>query len=276
MPTTTVTTLSRESIDNFLSSLSARGVSPRTRTAYESDLNLLLAAMGPEVPIDQATTWLNSNRGLWAPKTTARRLTTIRSWATWAGLDVPSLRNYRAPMPARAQPHPLPEGIPGVLAMINSSTDDRRKALIALCGLAGLRVGEALSTRPIDISVGRRNIHVDGKGAKHRDVPLSDACLVHLRNRYNAVVLDAEGIYTGRLIGYSDRPARAAITKAGVDALGRADVSSHDLRATFLTAAYEKTKDIRAVQMLAGHSTSAQTELYIGLTLDTLRNAAEV
>ena len=42
-------------------------------------------------------------------------------------------------------------------------------------------------------------------------------------------------------------------------------VASHDLRATFATAAYNKSLNLRAVQRLLGHASSAQTEVYTGV-----------
>lgn len=223
---------------------------------------------------DCVTRWLNQHRGTWAARTTGRRMTACRTFARFMKIETPDLDEYHAPTPARAKPHPLSEGIAGVVAMIETCTDERRRATIALCGLAGLRLHEALAIRPRDINVASRNLHVLGKGAKERDVPLSDRCYDFIRECLVDAIMD--GRQDQPMISYQDRFAREFITNAGRDAGLARPVSSHDLRATFLTAAYAKTKDIRAVQELAGHASSTTTEVYIGITTSTLHHAADV
>jgi site-specific recombinase XerD len=221
-----------------------------------------------------ATTWLNAHQTEWSKRTRARRLTALRKFAKVLHLTTNHLSEYRTPTPAKSRPHPLPEGIDGVVQMIETCSDPRRRATIALCGLAGLRLHEALSVRPSDINVASRIIRVHGKGDKDRDVPMSDRCYEHVRD----CLVDA--IVAGRndeaMINYRDRFARELITRAGHDAGLARRVSSHDLRATFLTAAYNKSLDIRAVQELAGHASSTTTEGYIEVALTSLRSAADV
>jgi site-specific recombinase XerD len=75
------------------------------------------------------------------------------------------------------------------------------------------------------------------------------------------------------LVGINERHARKVITSLGAKIGLERRISSHDLRATFATAVYDKTMDIRLVQELIGHATSAQTEVYIGVNLDKMREA---
>lgn len=206
---------------------------------------------------------------MWSPKTVQRKVTAVRSFSKWAGM--PAMMDYSSPTAPRAQPHPLPEGIEGVVAMINATGDPRAVALIALCGLAGLRVNEARTLRSCDISILDKTIKVRGKGDKTRIVPLSNACLFYIMPAW----CEAEVSGT-TLVEMGDRNARRVVTGAGEKAGLERRVSSHDLRSTFATAAYNKSKDIRAVQELLGHADINTTEGYIGVTMDKMREAGEL
>jgi site-specific recombinase XerD len=216
-----------------------------------------------------AARYINAHRKMWAPKTTGRKVTTIRQFGRWK--NEPLLEGYNSPTPARAVPHPLPEGIAGVISMIEVASNLQQEALVALCGLVGLRVSEARAVKPSHIDVRERSLHVQGKGDRGRIVPISNLAWTHLMVPY------AEARTNGTtLVTYSDRAARRILTHLGERAgMGR-PVSSHDLRATYATAVYDRTKDLRVVQELLGHSSSATTEIYTGVSMDKMRKAAEL
>ena len=273
-----VTTLTVASIEQYLSSLTARGRSENTVRAYSTDLREFLAAMTSPITkknFDQkATLWLNENRTTWAPKTTGRRMTTLRSFARWVKWPAENLNEYRAPVPGRAMPHPIPEGIAGVIRMIETGKNERQRALVALCGLCGLRVSEALDVTPVCFDVPNRMLTVRGKGDKTRIITVSETAW----NFIQPAVIDAvlAGGPEMPIVHYEDRFARQAIQSMAQRAGLARTVSSHDLRATFATAVYDKTKDIRVTQELLGHSSSQTTEGYTGVTNDTMRGAVEV
>jgi site-specific recombinase XerD len=252
------------------------GRSPNTSRNYVSDLNQFLLWTGRDVPMEQfdgvAMDWLNAYRRIWQPRTSERRVTALRGFARWTGALDP-LRGYTTPTPARPVPHPIPEGIPGVLRLIDAcGFHFEKRALIAMTGLCGLRIAEALSIRPEDVDYERGLLTVYGKGSKVRVIPMSERAANEIAVAY------ARAIQDGRptVLRWKDRHARATITRLGVKAGLTRPLSSHDLRATFATAAYAKSKDLRAVQELLGHSSSATTELYTGISLATMRAAAEV
>jgi site-specific recombinase XerD len=56
----------------------------------------------------------------------------------------------------------------------------------------------------------------------------------------------------------------------------RRHVSSHDLRATFATAVFDKTLDQKLVQDLLGHAYGSTTELYLGRSMHQFRNGVEL
>ena len=274
----TATTLTLESIDKHLSSLSEMGRSSQTTKAYGSDLREFLkwckiSPLPMEMYPSMAMSWLNSQRMIVAPKTTGRRLSSLRSFAKWAGMKG-CLDEYVAPTPARPMPHPLPEGMEGVRRMIAATNNHSHKAIVALCGMVGTRIAEALTLCPKDFDMEQMTVLIRGKGDKSRIVPVSTEAWSVIQRP----VLD-RAVFTGMtvpVINYQDRFARKIITDLGVRAGLRRPVSSHDLRMTFGSAVYEKTKDLRATQELVGHASSQTTELYTAVRLDTMRAAVDL
>lgn len=268
-----VTTLTPEAIANLHSSLSAKGQSPHTLKAYSGDLKTFLTetkrdSISKEEFEHLAMSWLTSNRRIVAPKTTSRRLTSLRAfvrWAKWGDM----LTDYSAPTAARPMPHPLPEGIEGVHKLIRCTRNEKQKALIALCGLCGCRIGEALSVRPSDFDLVEMMLTIRGKGDKTRIVPVPDSA-------WNVLCAPVTRAFTEgnrEVVGLQDRFARRVVTDLGEKAGLRRRISSHDLRSTFATEVYDRTKDIRLVQELLGHSTSAQTEVYTMIGIAAMKKA---
>lgn len=277
--------LTEERIQAYLDHLTSNGASTETVRAYRADLMGAARWIGDPVrrsAIDaetgawadfwvQSKLYLNAHRNVWAPKTTLRRLGTLRGWAKWSGAPAGFLDDYRPPTPAMAQPHPLPEGVDGVLAMIASTRNPRHRALCALTGLLGLRVGEAIAVRPEHFDMIERTLTVFGKGSKVRVVPVGTVAWRHLEKAYALALTERT-----TLVRLTNRGARAAIARHGRNAGLSRHVRSHDMRATFGTAAYARTKNLRAVQELLGHADSKTTQVYTGVSMADMRAASEV
>lgn len=269
------TTVTPDLIDRFHSWCIARGRSEHTAKAYKSDLNQFLLAVGEDYPTmeeyeELAMSWLNRTRKEVSPKTTGRRLTSLRAFGRWAGVSEP-LKDYIAPVPAKGVPHPIPEGPAGVERMIRRARSAEEEALIALCGMVGCRVGEALSVRPKDFDLHNMTLTIRGKGDKERVVPLSRNAWSHLCNR----LTQRFDRPSDPIITLQDRTARSCVTRLGRQAGLQRRVSSHDLRATFATAVYDHTQDLRVTQELLGHSNSATTEIYTGISMNKMKGAVE-
>jgi len=273
---TPVTTLSVEAIDQYRQWCIARGRSANTVKAYSSDLKEFLKAAGEDGLIQRdeyeelAMSWLNLTRNIVSPKTTARRLTTLKGFAKWMGLSDP-LSDYIAPVPSRTIPHPIPEGPEGVTRMCEQAKNNEQEALVALIGFVGCRVGEALSVTTSSIDTENMMLTIRGKGDKTRVVPISENAWRHIAPAF--VVAHRKEDH--RLVSYRDRFARQVITNLAARANLKRRVSSHDLRATFATAAFDKTGNIRVVQELLGHANSATTEIYTGVADAQLREAVD-
>lgn len=215
--------------------------------------------------------WLTAKKSTITAKTLSRRLTSLRQYARWAGWPI-TFEDYSTPTPLRGQPHPLPEGIDGVKRMILHANSDHHRALVALCGLCGLRVSEALMVGPKDFDLDHMTLTVWGKGEKERKVPVSQYAWEVLEHP----VMRAYCEQRPTVVGLKDRPARAIITRLATRAGLSRHVASHDLRATFATGVYDKTLDQRLVQMLLGHASGATTEIYIGRSNDQLKAGVEL
>lgn len=279
-----MTTLTSATIDLFLVSLSENGCSPNTVRAYRADLLGFLGWVGASTqgPPPAHGPWLdsllkqylNQHRDKMAPRTMARKMSAFRAMAKWQGDLI--LKDYKAPKAAPALPHPIPEGIPGVLDMLNATENPEYRAFVALCGLGGLRAAEALAQTPSCIDpMGDQLISVFGKGMKYRNVPLTKTAWHYIEPAWTAsCAKDQTG--DSRLMNMCDRTARDVVSRLGRAAALSRHVVSHDLRATFATAAYDKTGDLRAVQELLGHASSDTTEIYTGISMAKMRAAAEV
>lgn len=270
-------TLTQDRIEQFLDSIVVNGGSLNTAKAYGADLRGLLAEVGPTTTTEEfelkAATYLTATRTKVEPRTTRRRLASFRAYGKWCGLATP-LSGYRPPKPAAPEPHPLAEGIDGVVAMMNASYRPDQRALVAFCGLMGLRVGEAVRVRPADVNVADGTLTVMGKGAKQRVLPITEAAWNGIKTAYEVAVAKR----APTIIKFGERRASEIIKMLAVQA-GLADghkVATHDLRSTFLTTVYDKTKDIRATQELAGHASIETTVGYTGISMQTKRAAAEV
>lgn len=264
-----------DAIEAVQSYLDSQGKSRLTKKAYSSDIKMFAQDMKlTEVDKDKleatAAAWLNAHRRIIAPRSTSRRLTSMRTLGVVYGLEI--LRKYSAPSAPQLQPHPLPEGPTDLAKLLDHATNDKQRALIALLGLCGLRIGEALDLRPQDVDLKRRTIKVYGKGSRYRIVEMSDAAHEILF----PFVIEAQLDMRTKLVNYADRSARHIITALAQKAEINKRVASHDLRATFATAAYHQSgNDVRVVQDLLGHASLLTTQGYIGTNEEERREAVE-
>lgn len=269
------TTLSPESIERFRNWCIVRGQSSNTAKAYSTDLRMFLSHLGT-TSLDMETefelagaTWLNETRKEASPKTTGRRLTSLRAFARWSGYPGLML-DYKAPTPAKGQPHPIPEGIEGLERMLRVAKNPDQRMLIALCGFVGMRLGEALDARTTWFNPHNMRMTIRGKGDKERIVPVSPRAWSIMSGPFTQAMIGS-----GYLIDYQDRSARKAITSMGRRAGLSRPIASHDLRATFATEVFNRTGNMRLVQELLGHANITTTEIYTGVAQAALIDAVD-
>ncbi len=269
-------TLTTGSIESFQSFMREQGMSTNTVRAYGSDLRTFLrwsSSDGVSHPSfrAEATAWLNETRSTVAPKTTIRRMTSLKMYAKWARIKkADRLSEYRLPSKQQAAPHPLPEGIEGVRLMCRRAGSVSNAALFAMQGMLGMRVSEALSMEPSSFDVAQRTVKIRGKGDKERTIPLTDEAWTYIQPAYTAACVAGT-----KVVNLPDRTARHNVKMVGKRLGLQRDISSHDLRATAATALLKRTGNIRMVQEFLGHANLNTTQLYLGVTLDDMREGMQ-
>ena len=266
-------------VDAFREDLVMRGRSPATATAYSNDVRKFVdwAESNSDAEFGVAANqYINAQReGEMASASIVRSMSAIRAFRKFLiGEGLPPsepFMNYKPPKRSRPTAHPLPHMMVDVDEMVRAAWRPHHKLLIGLCGYAGLRVSEARSVTPR--SLYEDNDHewwlaIHGKGGVYREVPVSDKLLA-LLVEYGGDPATPDTPY----VDIKDRAARKAITEIAERAGIERPVSSHDLRHTFGTDVYGRTKDLRVTQELLGHASSSTTEGYTGVAAAAKRAA---
>lgn len=248
------------------------GYSPASVKAYLSAGKALIAYN----EIDAHDGWVNRYFNLRKEKLSAASLQAHRAATRhlfkFLEMDTP-LENYRMPPVTRREAHPLPGGIEDVYSMLDAAWDNRNHVLIvAFCGLAGMRISEALACKATDMDLKTMQLTIKGKGSKVRYVPLSRRLL----NTVAEYVIDQLAAKSEEpFITLAETSARQAVTLIGARAGIDRPVASHDLRMTFATHMYDKSGDVMLVQKLLGHESVETTQLYIGIQSRKMSAAVE-
>jgi site-specific recombinase XerD len=203
-----------------------------------------------------------------APATVARKLAAVRAFLRFAVGDARVPDASLAPRRPRRLPDAPSE------REVESAIDEvggdgplaiRNRALIELVYSAGLRSQEAVDLDLADVDFEQETVHVRGKRAKERVVPLGEEASYRLQ-RYI-------------------REARPALARGAEDALflsargRRLDTSTlrrllphpHRLRHAFATHLLEGGADLRTIQELLGHSSLSTTQIYSHVDAKRLR-----
>jgi integrase len=113
---------------------------------------------------------------------------------------------------------------------------------------------------------------IEGKGAKNRTVPISDA-LASAIDEWAGVV-GGEG-YVLRSLGMNQEPGESmtavaifnVVRKRGA-MIGKDDLAPHDLRRTYAQIGFDEGVPITQLSVLLGHASVETTRRYLNLELD--------
>lgn len=155
----------------------------------------------------------------------------------------------------------------------------RDLAILELMYGSGLRVSEVagLTVRSVDLD--RQRVLVFGKGAKEREVPVSDPAAEAVASwleegRPELEAGPVEAMFLNRRGGaLGVRDIRRLVGRYGGSTLSGRRVTPHTLRHSFATHLLEGGADIRAVQELLGHASVATTQRYTHVTRSRLFDA---
>jgi integrase/recombinase XerD len=173
------------------------------------------------------------------------------------------------------------EEINRLLAALDLSRPDhvRNKAMIETLYSCGLRVSELVNLRISCLYPDAEIIRVTGKGNKERLVPIGsealesiDIYLQHIRPTLLKASKNDDFVFLNRLGTPLSRVMMYNIIKDLTKTAGiHKKVSPHVFRHSFATHLIEGGADLRAVQMMLGHSSITTTEIYTHLNQEYLR-----
>ncbi|WP_414650193.1 site-specific tyrosine recombinase XerD [Dyella sp.] len=272
----------RRSIATFIERVwSEDGLADRTLEAYRRDLEGLALWLADRQRSlrDARREDLSAYHGAQpvAVRSMARRQSAFRRYYGWlarneSGFEDPTLLIERPRMP-RSLPKALAEReIEGLLQAPDPTTTLglRDRAMLELMYASGLRVSELVELPLAGLNRRQGVLRVTGKGGKDRLVPVGEVAL----ERIEQYLADARpALARGR------QPAALFLSKRGegmtrqmfwtlvkryASGVGIASkrISPHVLRHSFATHLLNHGADLRALQMLLGHSALSTTQIY--------------
>jgi integrase/recombinase XerD len=272
----------QQSISMFLERVwSEDGLADRTLEAYRRDLEALagwLAGRGRNLRTARRED-ISAYHGAQsaAVRSIARRQSAFRRYyaflaRTEPGFADPTLLIERPKMP-RSLPKALAEReIEGLLDAPDTTATLglRDRAMLELMYASGLRVSELFELPLAALNTRQGVLRVTGKGGKDRLVPVGELALERI-NAYLANVRPA--LAKGR------QPAALFLSKRGEGmtrqmfwtlvkryglkiGINPKRISPHVLRHSFATHLLNHGADLRALQMLLGHSSLSTTQIY--------------
>ena len=183
----------------------------------------------------------------------------------------PTLR-ITSPRLGRTLPHALSEDdVDTLLRAPNTETTVglRDRAMLELLYATGLRVSELVALTTTQLNLGQGVVRVVGKGDKERLVPIGEEALIWIeRFIRTARSLIAHSVAndcvfpTLRGTGMTRQAFWYLIKRYALRSGISAHLSPHTLRHAFATHLLNHGADLRAVQMLLGHSDISTTQIY--------------
>lgn len=152
----------------------------------------------------------------------------------------------------------------------NTNKGLRDKAILHLLYASGLRVSEACNLQINDIDFTKGYLKTLGKGSKERVIPLHEYCLSiiknYLDNSYPALLngSDSSCLFIRKNgLSLSRQSLWKIIKKYALLAGLPISISPHQLRHSFATHLLEGGVNLRALQMMLGHTDLSTTEIYM-------------
>jgi integrase/recombinase XerD len=224
-------------------------------------------------------------RGL-APRSVARSVAAIRGYYRFLVLD---RRLAGSPADDLQPPHAWPalpkflslEEVDALIAQPDVATPlgIRDRAMIEVLYATGMRVSELIGVRTADLHLREGYLTCIGKGNKERLIPTGDQAIEWIE-RYQKTARPAilKGRASPRLFlnvrgGPMSRVGFWKILKRhGLRANLPRTLSPHVIRHSFATHLLERGADLRAIQMMLGHTDLSTTQIYTHVLEARLRS----
>lgn len=221
-----------------------------------------------------------------SPRTHNRIISGLRNFFGFLVLDSyidddPTLR-IETPKISKTLPDSLSfEEIEAMLNSIDLSQNfgHRNKAILSTLYGCGLRVSELIGLKISRLRIDDGLILIVGKGDKERLVPISEETiedlLLHLEIRSKNYIAPGheDYIFLNRWGKQLSRISVFTLVKEIAELAGiQKSISPHTFRHSFATHLIEGGADLRAVQLMLGHSSILTTEIYTHLDREFLKN----
>ena len=267
------------------------GLSPNTLAAYRRDMqgfsqwlqaqSLTLEHAGE----NEVQAYFADRFDQTRASTANRRLTVLRRFYQWALREKhvstdPTLKLLTAKQAPRL-PKTLSEAqVEALLAAPNTETPLglRDRAMLELLYASGLRVSELVGLPMLSLNLREGVLRITGKGNKERLVPFGEEAVDSLQNYLSqarpvllgkqnspAVFVTQQGTAMSRVMFWK------LIKKYALLADVHVPLSPHTLRHAFATHLLNHGADLRAVQMLLGHSDISTTTIYTHVARERLK-----
>ncbi len=287
---------SQQAIQRYIDALwLERGLSDNTRAAYAADLKFAAQQLAQRDKSLQSATTLDLLNVLEAKiavapsaRSTARWLSGIKGFYRDAVLRGDMEEDPSSDLVHPKLGRPLPKSLaPDLVDTLLNAPDVetaqglRDKAMLEVLYASGLRISELVALQIRQVNLRQGVVRVIGKGGKERIVPLGQTAIDWLR-RYLA---DARGqlLPGGGSVLFPSNRARQmtrqtfwhAIKKYARRAGLPENISPHTLRHAFATHLVDNGADLRAVQMMLGHSDLSTTQIYTHIAQQRLKSLVE-
>jgi len=273
----------------FLYLENERGLSSRTLTAYQHDLDRLLQFLEAE-EIDQANQVTQHHirafiaqrhrQGL-GGKSLQRSLSAVRSLFRWMLREGFAEHNPATPVKAPKGPRHLPATLDAdtIGQLLNIPCDTplaiRDKAIMELFYSSGLRLSELASLRWEQLDLASGMVTVTGKGDRSRMVPVgriaAEALLEWRKARGTFASFEEPHVF----VSQRGNPIATRTIQARIRYWAKRqdipqNIYPHLLRHSFASHILESSGNLRAVQELLGHADISTTQIYTHLDFQHL------
>ena len=187
-------------------------------------------------------------------------------------LNTLDLKDLHIERPKKSFPLPRILSKEEVLRMIEGTTNLKHRTLLFTLYSSGLRLGELINLRLVDIKWDRNQVLVRaGKGKKDRMVMLSEVLKETLQqycNEYKPVHFLLESTVAGK--AYSAKSIQNVVRAAAKRANIATRVTPHVLRHCFATHLHDGGISIKFIQELLGHKDIKTTMIYTHVSTSTV------
>lgn len=277
--------------ENFLGFLSdERKLSPQTVTSYQLDLDQYLRFLDGTPPEQADRKTISAFLALLAqhnikPRSQARKLSAIRGLYKFllrmGRVETDPTELLNNPSQTKRLPKTINEKQVSRLLLsppLDTGFGLRDRAMLEVLYATGLRVSELINLHMAQVRLDPGLLIVIGKGGKERLVPMGskarESLTLYIQDgRPQLLKSPTHVIFLNRFGGAMTRQAFWQIIKkyALASGIDRRLVSPHVLRHSFATHLLNHGADLRAIQMMLGHTDLSTTQIYTEVAKERLK-----